>query len=646
MQCPAGSRTVATASISQADCNQSVPGYYKTADGSIGSCAIGSYSSAANATSCTRCPSGSTTTAAASNSQSLCTQISPGYFKSNGVIAACPTGTFSAANNASSCTTCPAGTTTLFAASTGCTSAPGYYVAGGGVSQCAVGSFSDSIGATSCTVCPAGYTTAAVASASASACSVGRCGVGNGVNSANQCAKCAAGTYSSKGATCDACPAGFYCDGKILPAGFGQPASQTPTPCPTGSTSAALSPSVGNCMAASAATTAAAPSQVKTAGGNDDFYWAGQYFRDAGVVEEFYCPSDREFGAGGQSSGLCYEKTRPGYDCKGTTTCVGGCPDYDDYDPQELTCSLKPEKLVYGAALTSCRDGYQLVAGVCYNRKPTPVTKPSYTKPAGITANKRCPSNHPEQPGGERTLCYQNCASGYAGGVPGLSGQSGNVCYAQNPGSGFVKCGLGFAKSQDICNELVFTQTIAGFNAGLSISSFVLPFAPVSAEAKNHIKNRIKQGRKVAETIQFLKDNAEVLQSFSTSVETFLTNDARNAANSLGQALVSSFGDIVAGRAPSFDAAANAFKNGDYNRIATSAKNLLQSIGMEIYPEPTNLTQQELTMWRVRYAFGMASTLCGIAQESNEKINANQAITLVCDSFDVIAAFTYTQYTP
>ena len=140
------------------------------------------------------------------------------YCPYNHIQFACPYGTYSTSNTATTCTDCPAGSS--------CTSST--------ITACSSG-YSSATRQTSCNQSPAGTSLA-----------------GSLLYSA--LVACTLGQYSAAGSTCGACPAGSYCptpDTQITsPTGFFAAASSTfPSMCPMGyscTTSASTACSVGN----------------------------------------------------------------------------------------------------------------------------------------------------------------------------------------------------------------------------------------------------------------------------------------------------------------------------------------------------------------------------------------------------------------
>lgn len=60
-------------------------------------------------------------------------------------------------------------------------------------------------------------------------------------------------------------------------------------------------------------------------------------------------------------------------------------------------------------------------------------------------------------------LCYRACPSGFSG--------VGPVCWGGNP-AGWVNCGMGAAKTSQVCAEVVFDQVVSVGNLALNIATF------------------------------------------------------------------------------------------------------------------------------------------------------------------------------
>ena len=236
-------------------------------------CARGTYSGAAETGACTACPAGKTMAEETNRtSASECLQIcQPGQAATgtvNGVGAGvctmceagkfndvdgathcshCPRATFSTAH-ASSCTACPAGTTTYphgGVNSSECVAlcaAGSYSVSGGGsCTLCGVGKYNTAPGATACSECPAGFSTAVAGSIECLGfCEPGTYGSQHGLQ---PCSECPAGKHAagSRASECDACPSGTFSEARaslctVCAPGYSaaSPSSPACAPCPPG----------------------------------------------------------------------------------------------------------------------------------------------------------------------------------------------------------------------------------------------------------------------------------------------------------------------------------------------------------------------------------------------------------------------------
>ena len=143
--CPAGSFSSAAAATSNATCQLCPPGSFSAQQGSTNCtlCPRGSYSSAQGASQpCTLCPGGTSSADTGGLSQAVCQPCAAGTYSalaSGGgqVCMACAAGTFSSAvgaNSSAACQACAAGTFSAAPGSTSCTACPlGQYAFAGSV---------------------------------------------------------------------------------------------------------------------------------------------------------------------------------------------------------------------------------------------------------------------------------------------------------------------------------------------------------------------------------------------------------------------------------------------------------------------------------------------------------------------------------
>lgn len=177
---------------------------------------------------CTKCMDHSTTSAAGANSQDQCL-VEAGYGWNDGQVLECEYGYYNPGGNQNLCTYCgdgfntsatanaTAGEMRSIAAST-CQVDFGFYTSASGIEACLRGTYKANlgnvaIGTTSCTTCPAGTsTTKRQAAILVSDCDTCKPGFGNAaINLANpSCSRCLTGTYSpglvKGGQSCGECP--------------------------------------------------------------------------------------------------------------------------------------------------------------------------------------------------------------------------------------------------------------------------------------------------------------------------------------------------------------------------------------------------------------------------------------------------------
>ena len=147
-------------------------------------CSAAMYQPATASLACVQCPSGYTTPGAGSVSPDNCTACAAGKHseQSSGTCQDCSRGQYQPFKEASSCSTCDRGRTTVSTTgSTNCTACPAgqHSQQGTGLCQdCSLGQYQPSQAASSCLLCPSGYTTPGAGSVSpdnCTACPAGIC---------------------------------------------------------------------------------------------------------------------------------------------------------------------------------------------------------------------------------------------------------------------------------------------------------------------------------------------------------------------------------------------------------------------------------------------------------------------------------------
>lgn len=171
------------------------------ASGTCSECGYGTYKDTTGAASCTTCTgvsTGQVTTLSTASTSSAACLCQAGYSGPDLTCPACALGTYKSTLDMSTCTSCPTGATTMTTASTAltdCVCQPGYIGGKGGpCSQCFMGTYSLGGITSTCTACPAG-----------------RYGDVNGLSVATCSGLCSAGYWcpiGSRNSTARACPTG------------------------------------------------------------------------------------------------------------------------------------------------------------------------------------------------------------------------------------------------------------------------------------------------------------------------------------------------------------------------------------------------------------------------------------------------------
>lgn len=189
-----------------------------------------------------------------------------------------------------------------------------------------------------------------------------------------------------------------------------------------------------------------------------DFYWTNTYFRGIGSppINDNYirpangtvhssCQGDypKHVGARCFKNPVCTDRKGKGnswgYDFDGATTCWRK-KDGDTGTPKSYPADSKGESI-------GCNGNDENIAGLCYSS-----CRNGYQKTAGLACsnvnNGKCTGNGVK----EGLLCFPACQSGYNG--------VQQMCIGQTP-AGYRACGLGFAKSDEVCAWVTGEQVVS-----------------------------------------------------------------------------------------------------------------------------------------------------------------------------------------
>jgi hypothetical protein len=220
LPCPQGSFSSSLGGISLQTCRCQGGWYGTSGVAPCMGCGIG-YRSANQATTCDSCPSGSTTLTANSSASTPC-QCQVGYDgPDNGPCRQCGIGLYKGTIGAAACSTCPLLTSTKTVASkliTDCQCIPGTEATVDGVActSCAINTYKSTNGTGACYACPIGSSTMGLTGTKECTCNAGRKPVYFGVLRLLECPYCSPDNYNpTPGGTCLECPTGHTTDGGI-----------------------------------------------------------------------------------------------------------------------------------------------------------------------------------------------------------------------------------------------------------------------------------------------------------------------------------------------------------------------------------------------------------------------------------------------
>jgi hypothetical protein len=208
----------------------------------------------------------------------------------------------------------------------------------------------------------------------------------------------------------------------------------------------------------------------------DEFCWKDSYGRGVGTI-----PTQCSGGKTNQA-GLCYDNCKAGYTAVGPV-CWSACPaGYVDHGAichidkpltvnPEWVCTAWFPKWMGGECRwkdTRCPSGYTNAGLFCA------LTSAGKGPPAGFSGTYLDPMKNsygrgagtiPTGCGNDQNdagLCYTRCRAGYDG--------VGPVCWG-GPPSGWVQCGMGAAKSSNVCASIVFGQVASVGQMAITVAS-------------------------------------------------------------------------------------------------------------------------------------------------------------------------------
>ena len=365
-------------------------------------CWSNSYSAGGISTSCTSCPSGSTSSPGSSRcecpagkywSSGSCSNCSSGYYSSIGMESCvrCPSGS-SSSSGASRCT-CPSGKYwsegTCLSLSTLSTCLPGQYNHwSGSCYNCTANRYSAGGLTTSCTYCPSGSTS----SPGSSRC---ECPAGKYWNSGS-CFNCSSRYYSSIGMeSCVRCPSGSTSS-----------SGSSRCTCPSGKYW-----SEGTCLST---LSTCLPGQYNHWSGNCYNCTANRYSAGGLTTSCTYCPSGSTSSPGSSrcecpagkywNSGSCSNCSSGYYSSIGMESCVR-CPSGSRSSSGSSRCNCPSGKYwnegTCLSTLLTCLPGqYHHRSGNCYN-----CTANRYSVGGLTTSCAYCPSGSTSSPGSSRCDC-------------------------------------------------------------------------------------------------------------------------------------------------------------------------------------------------------------------------------------------------
>jgi hypothetical protein len=386
LSCPSNSSTNAlTARTLPVQCGCRV-GLYGPSGGPCSPCLADTYNDDFNQTTCTTCPSGSTTNNLVMRTVITACVCARGYTGSNGgPCSGCTANTYKPAVGSATCTACPGFSTTNGATAqltiASCRCPAGYTGADSSAcTPCAINTYKTDWSSNTCTICPSNSQTASTASPSLSSC------------------QCSPGYTGSNGGPCTACDIGKY---------KSSPGSSSCTTCPSGATtSTAGATSLSACMC-DLGYTGDGQSACTACGSNT--------YKD--TIGSSLCQQCRTNSSSSTASSFCqcvagYEGTNVNAPCtacsygyyKPTTsnTMCTSCPSFTN------TSSLASDALTK----CTCNIGYTGNDGT----QCSPCSVNTYKSVTGSSSCTSCPTNQNTQ--GATGVCNINacvCNPGYTG---------------------------------------------------------------------------------------------------------------------------------------------------------------------------------------------------------------------------------------
>ena len=418
-------------------------GYYCNGTSEI-PCPVNTYSSSAGASSCTACPAGTTTNGqTGQRSASACvtaqaTSCSAGKYLSGGTCHACSAGTYSAGGTATSCTPCE-GNTISAAGAGSCTScgvdeaANAWHTAC--VTHCSAGKYYNSSTDT-CMSCPGAYTSAAGSTG------IGSCYI-----------YCAAGTRIAnyRDGNCSPCGKGYY---KAASTHYYNDPAESCTKCPDGYiTATSTAGSASECILNPEPTSC--PAGQGLSGGECQTCAAGKYSAE-GSTSCLPCAGNKEYSAAGAAS---------------CSTCASGKVANQSHTgcvDEDTSVQCEPGRYIKAGSSTCssvCTAGYYCPGGNFtpsseYDRGISPCPGTYTTGGSGAMGIQECkttcPAGYYHPAGGDRG-CVKCQAGTYSSSSVQIAYKGASTCStcatgyiaASEGATACTKCATGYTSNSD-----------------------------------------------------------------------------------------------------------------------------------------------------------------------------------------------------
>ena len=353
--------------------------------------------------------------------------------------------------------------------------------------------------------------------------------------------------------------------------------------------------------------------------GNEEFYWSGKnYGRGVGTPGKIGgCDKGQV-----EDAGLCYKPCRQYYKGVGPVcwleadvkSSYGRGAGYVPKLDKHLKQDCKGDDVIQdGLCYDKCRSGYHGRGPVCYNDD---VKELSYGRGVGEALNLSCPGNKALDAG----LCYDRCRAGFQG--------VGPMCWGEPP-RGYVYCGLGFARSNSICSQIITAQVIGG--AFLALDGF----AAISAAGK------------AAQEVKRQEERAAMARNMSPRDKQLPFGEAATLEFSR---IVSPLGDAIGaalkGTGGKMKSAYSFWKSAEVQHFYGLYKTYAAGMGIKNLAERGNRTDEEFALAEIRATAQGISTIMLVA-EVRQMLAGNMALRnsawwqSSADLFSAISVFAY-----